>query len=108
MTSIRLSFRAKTAITLTSVGALIIFAVSWLTIQQIYSDQESALLVRSQSVSELFAATARDAVNASDLATLDSLTQEILALPGLVIAVFALKESRIEVILGARVPVSLC
>lgn len=86
MTSIRLSFRAKTAITLTSVGALIIFAVSWLAISQIYSNQESALLVRSQSVSELFAATARDAVNASDLATLDSITQEILALPSLVFA----------------------
>ena len=80
---LRLSFRAKTALSLTLVGALILLGVSWRSLAVMHAEQEAALVVRAQSVTELFAVTAKDSVVASDLAALQALTQSIVALPGI-------------------------
>jgi len=80
---LRLSFRAKTALTLTLVGALILLGVSWRSLAVMHAEQEAALVVRAQSITELFAVTAKDAVVTSDLAALQALTKSIVALPGI-------------------------
>ncbi len=81
-----MSFRLKTIIGIAAIEALLLFILIWSSMAFLKESNQQELTRRAETTSKLFAAMTKDAVLATDLATLDSFILEIIRNPGIVYA----------------------
>ena len=79
-----MSFRLKTILGIALIEALLLVILITSGLQWMRGTNEKELISRSNSIAQVFAATAKDAVLSSDLATLDTFVNALLATPGVV------------------------
>jgi len=77
-----MSFRLKTIIGVALIEAFFLMLLVWQATSYLQKSGEEALTLRAQQTAQLFAATTKNAVIASDLATLDEVTKEIAGMAG--------------------------
>ncbi|MDR5901111.1 PAS domain S-box protein [Halomonas icarae] len=77
-----MSFRLKMIIGVALIEAMFLVLLVWQATSYLQSSGEEALTLRAQQTAQLFATTTKNAVIASDLATLDEVTEEIAAMAG--------------------------
>jgi PAS domain S-box-containing protein len=78
------SFRLKTILGIAAIEAILLAVLVVSGLRWLHDSNEEQLIQRGAATASLFAATAKDAVLATDLATLESLVQETLGIPGVV------------------------
>lgn len=81
-----MSFRLKTIIGIAVIEGILLLIIIWSSVAYLKESSDAALTQRSQSVATLFATAATDAVLATDLASLESVTAKILDNPGVIYA----------------------
>jgi signal transduction histidine kinase len=81
-----MSFRLKTIIGIGLIEAVLLSILIWSSLELLASSNEARLIEHVSTTATLFATTAKDAVLATDLASLESFVQEVLKNPGLVYA----------------------
>lgn len=77
-----MSFRLKTIIGVALIEALFLMLLVWQATRYLQNSGEEALTLRAHQTAQLFATTTKNALIASDLATLDEVTNEIAAMAG--------------------------
>ncbi|WP_458527021.1 PAS domain S-box protein [Onishia taeanensis] len=77
-----MSFRLKTIIGVALIEAFFLVLLVWQATSYLQNSGEEALTLRAQQTAQLFATTTKNAVIASDLATLAEVTEEIAAMAG--------------------------
>lgn len=77
-----MSFRLKTIIGVALIEAFFLILLVWQATSYLQNSGEEALTLRAQQTAQLFATTTKNAVIASDLATLAEMTEEIAAMAG--------------------------
>ncbi len=81
-----LSFRLKTILGIASIEAVLLGILIFNTLNYLHDSNEKQLVDRVSTAVTLFATAAKDAVIASDLATLESLLSSLMKNPGMVYA----------------------
>lgn len=76
-----MSFRLKTILGIALIESALLLVLVLSTLSFLHSSNQEQLLQRSRTMTQLFAATAKDAVLATDLASLDDLVGEMLDQP---------------------------
>ncbi|MBK1649294.1 PAS domain S-box protein [Rhabdochromatium marinum] len=76
-----MSFRLKTILGIALIESALLLVLVLNTLDFLHSSNQEQLLQRSRTMTQLFAATAKDAVLATDLASLDDLVAEMLDQP---------------------------
>lgn len=76
-----MSFRLKTILGIALIESVLLLVLVLSTLSFLHSSNQEQLLQRSRTMTQLFAATAKDAVLATDLASLDDLVAEMLDQP---------------------------
>jgi diguanylate cyclase (GGDEF)-like protein/PAS domain S-box-containing protein len=79
-----MSFRIKTILGIAAIEALLLALLIGSVLDYLRDSNEHQLLDRVSTTTTLFAATAKDAVIANDLASLESLVNEVMNLPNMV------------------------
>ncbi len=78
-----MSFRTKTIVGIALIEAVVLIVLVWSSINYLARASEEELAIRAQSVSQTFANLIRDAVLATDLASLESVAEQALQSPEL-------------------------
>jgi hypothetical protein len=81
-----MSFRLKTILGIAAIEAVLLLTLIVSSLQFLRASNEEELIKRAATAATLFATTTKDAVLATDLASLDSFVKEALKNPGLVYA----------------------
>jgi two-component system, NtrC family, sensor kinase len=81
-----MSFRRKTILGIAAIQAVLLLILVGTGLDFMRQSNEQELTKRATTTATLFATTAKDAVLATDLATLESFVQEVMKNPGLVYA----------------------
>ncbi len=81
-----MSFRLKTILGIASIEAVLLSILIWSSLDLLGSSNEARLIEHASTTATLFATTTKDAVLATDLASLESFVEEVLKNPGLVYA----------------------
>jgi methyl-accepting chemotaxis protein len=81
-----MSFRYKTIIGIAVIEAVMLSLLVWNALYILTSSSERELIKKAKSTTELFAASNKDAVLSTDLATLESFIREVLNHPGIIYA----------------------
>ncbi len=81
-----MSFRYKTVIGIAMIEAVMLALIVWNAIYILTLSNERELIKRVNTTTELFAASNKEAVLSTDLATLESFVTEVLKKPGIVYA----------------------
>lgn len=81
-----MSFRLKTIVGIAAIEAVLLLTLIVSSLHFLRASNEEELIKRASTVATLFATTTKDAVLATDLASLDSFVKEALKNPGLVYA----------------------
>ena len=81
-----MSFRLKTILGVAAIEAVLLALLVWSGLRFIAHSAEQEFIQRAQTTVQAFAVTTKDAVIASDLASLQSFVQETLSYPGVVYA----------------------
>lgn len=78
-----MSFRLKTILGIASIEAVLLVILIWSGLDILSHSNEEALKERAMTTASLFATTTKNAVLATDLASLESFITEVLKIPGL-------------------------
>lgn len=78
-----LSFRAKTILGIAVIEAVLLSILAWSSLSFLSKSHEDHLIDHTTTTTTLFAATIKDAVLSTDLASLESFVHEILRSPGI-------------------------
>jgi PAS domain S-box-containing protein len=81
-----MSFRLKTIVGIALIEALLLGVLVWNSLIILHKSNEQALLNRARTATALSAIAVKDALLATDLATLDNFVSEILSNPGIIYA----------------------
>lgn len=81
-----MSFRLKTILGVALIEGVLLVILIWLGINLIHDTQKEELVKRASTIATLFATTTKEAVLSSDLASLESFTNEVMKNPDLVYA----------------------
>jgi len=81
-----MSFRLKTILGIAGIEALLLAILIWTSLSYLHASNEKELIKRAATTAALFATTTKDAVLATDLASLEAFVGEVLTNPGLVYA----------------------
>lgn len=81
-----MSFRLKIILGIGLIESILLAVLIWTALDLLQSSNERELQKRATAIAALFATTSKEAVLSTDLASLESLTQEILTNPGIVYA----------------------
>lgn len=81
-----MSFRLKTILGVASIEAVLLIILVGTSHKFMYDSNEEELIKRASTTATLFATTTKNAVLATDLASLDEFVREVLKNPGLVYA----------------------
>ncbi len=81
-----MSFRLKTILGIALIEGLLLLVLIIVTLQMLKSSNEEELHKRTYTTAQLVATTVKDAVLATDLASLESFTREVMTHPGIVYA----------------------
>ncbi len=81
-----MSFRFKTILGVALIEAVLLFLLIWSGLDYIESSNEREFTQRAQATVKSFAVTTKDPVLSSDLASLESFTDEVMTYPGVVYA----------------------
>lgn len=79
-----MSFRLKTILGIAAIEAILLAVLVVSGLRWLHDSNSEQLIQRGEATAKLFAATTKDAVLATDLATLESLVEETLSSPGVV------------------------
>lgn len=82
----QVSFRLKTIVGVALIESILLVVVVWNSLDYLRDSNQQAYIDRATSTARLFAATTKDAVIASDLATLETFVGELLNNDGIVYA----------------------
>jgi signal transduction histidine kinase len=77
-----MSFRLKTILGIALIEAVLLVFLIWSSLGYLRTSNEEELSKRAQTVVHLFATTTKDAILSTDVATLESVVQEVLKNPG--------------------------
>ena len=77
-----MSFRLKTIIGIASIEVVLLMLLVWSSLGYLQTSNQQALVARAHSTAALFATMARDAVISTDLATLETFTDDMITNPG--------------------------
>ena len=81
-----MSFRLKTILGIAFIEGVLLLTLIWTGLDLVHESLEDELTKRASAIATLFATTTKDPVLASDLASLESFTTEVMKNPGLVYA----------------------
>ena len=81
-----MSFRLKTILGIAAIEAVLLLVLVWTGLNFMHQSNEQELGKRADTTAALFATTTKDAVLATDMASLESFVQEVMKNPGLVYA----------------------
>ncbi len=81
-----MSFRLKTILGIAAIEAVLLLILVWTGLNFMHHSNEQELIKRADTTATLFATTTKDAVLATDLASLESFVQEVMKNPGLAYA----------------------
>ncbi|MCP3851739.1 MAG: HAMP domain-containing protein [Gammaproteobacteria bacterium] len=81
-----MSFRLKTILGIAFIESILLLLLIWMGLNLIRDTQEEEFVKRASTIAQLFATTTKDPVLSSDLASLESFTDEVMKNPGLVYA----------------------
>lgn len=79
-----LSFRGKTIVGIALIEGVLLLVLVWSSMDYLRGSIQDELNKRARTTSQLFAAMAKNPVLSTDLATLDTVTHEMLQTPGIV------------------------
>lgn len=81
-----MSFRLKTILGIAAIEAVLLFTLIFAGLRWLHDSNEEQLIQRGTTTAQLFAASTKDAVLSTDLASLQSFVAEALTAPGVVYA----------------------
>ena len=81
-----MSFRSKTIIGIALIEAVLLYVLVWSGLRYIEDSNQREFVQRVQATIDAFAVTVKDAVLASDLASLESFVAEVMTFPGVTYA----------------------
>lgn len=81
-----MSFRLKTILGIASIEVILLAMLIWSSLDFLKTSNEEELIKRAATTATLFATTTKDAVLATDVASLKSFVKELLKNPGLIYA----------------------
>jgi PAS domain S-box-containing protein len=84
LATMRLGFRAKTVIGIAAIEAVMLLVLVWSSHSQLEKSTNEQIAQRAETTAALFATLAKDAVLATDLASLESFTRDMIRNPGVV------------------------
>ena len=100
-----MTFRTRTIIGIALIQSAILLALVFTGLNYLSESNELQLRQRAESTAQLFAAATRDAIIATDLATLESAASELLSTPD-VIYIRILSRGKLLTEMGAEMPLS--
>jgi|GEM_PF-1172123 len=95
-----MSFRLKTIFGIVIIQSMMLVLFIWLGLNLMRSSQEDGLIRQAATIATLYATATKNAVLSSDLASLRSLTAEVMNNPGLIYARILDREGRVMAELG--------